>query len=501
MIGRMAVVAGLAAVVVCGGGEATEEADSEIAVAERTDLEVRVEAAGLVEPILVVEVKSKATGEVQSLLVETGDVVERGDLLATIDPRDARTELTQAQANAQAAQARLSNARIQLDRARELRDAQIITEVEYETALLEATNAEAELVRARTALSLAQERMGDVTIRAPIEGTIIEKTVEVGQIVASASQNVSGGTTLLKMADLSTMQVRALVDETDIGRVEAGMAATVMVEAYPQQTFRGEVLKVEPQAVVEQNVTMFPVLVRLDNEEGLLKPGMNAEVAIDVAMREDVVVIPNAAVVAPLEAAAAAEALGLDPEALGMGFGPGGGGGFGGGGAGGAAAGGNAGAVRPVAAGRRNADRPGGAAGAPEAGGRETSLSPECAALIQRVRSAGERPSEENRARIQECQREAGGSGGGAPGEVETRPAIVFVAAAEGPEPRRVRLGVNDWDRSEVVSGLEAGERVYLVSVARLKQQQEEFQQRIRERTGSPVTGARGGSAGRRGGT
>jgi HlyD family secretion protein len=342
--------------------------------------------------------------------------------------------------------------------------------------------------------------MGDVTIRAPIEGTIIEKTVEVGQIVASASQNVSGGTTLLKMADLSTMQVRALVDETDIGRVEPGMAATVMVEAYPQQTFRGEVLKVEPQAVVEQNVTMFPVLVRLDNEEGLLKPGMNAEVAIDVAMREDVVVIPNAAVVAPLEAAAAAEALGLDPEALGMGFGTGGGGGFGGGGPRGGEAGGNAGAVRPVAAGRRNADRPGGAS---EAGGRDASLSPECAALIQRVRSAGERPSEEDRARLQECRREAGGAGtgGGAPGEVETRPAIVFVAAAGGPELRRVRLGVNDWDRSEVVSGLEAGERVYLVSVARLKQQQEEFQQRIRERTGSPVTGAGGGSAGRRGGT
>src|ERR671918_3064066 len=134
--GRMAAAVGLVGTLACGGGEAAEETASEIAVAERTDLEVRVEAAGLVEPILVVEVKSKATGEVQSLLVETGDVVNRGELLAAIDPRDARTELTQAQANAQAAQARLSNARIQFDRARELRDAQIITEQEYETALL-----------------------------------------------------------------------------------------------------------------------------------------------------------------------------------------------------------------------------------------------------------------------------------------------------------------------------------------------------------------------------
>jgi HlyD family secretion protein len=467
---RMAAAIWLTAGACGGGGEAAEE-PSGIAVAERTDLEVRVEAAGLVEPILVVEVKSKATGEVQSLQVETGDVVGRGELLATIDPRDARTELTQAQANAQAAQARLSNAQIQLTRARALRDAQIITEQEYEIALLETTNAEAELVRARTGLDLARERMGDVTIRAPIDGTIIEKTVEIGQIVASASQNVSGGTTLLRMADLSTMQVRALVDETDIGRIVSGLPATITVEAYPERTFRGEVLKVEPQAVVEQNVTMFPVLVRLDNEEGLLKPGMNAEVAIDIALRENVIVVPNAAVVAPREASAAAEALGLDPEALGAGLGSGGAGGFrpGAGGSGGGEAG-----------------RPGGV-GSDRSGGEAGAVGPPAAGRIRREARGAD-------------------AGSGAPSDVETRPAIVFVETPDGPAPRRVRLGVNDWDRSEVVSGLEAGERVYLVSVARLKQQQEEFEQRVRERTGGGIPGSGGGtsgggSAGRRGGS
>ncbi len=485
--------AALAAVwhMACGaGGGPAEEAGSEIAVAERMNLEVRAEAAGLVEPILVVEVKSKATGEVQSLRVETGDVVAKGDLLATIDPRDARTALAQAQADFQAAEARLSNARIQLTRSRELRDAQVITEQEYESALLEATTAEAELVRSRTTLALAQERMGDVTIRAPIDGTIIEKTVEVGQIVASASQNVSGGTTLLKMADLDTMQVRALIDETDIGRIEPGQPATITVEAYPQQTFRGQVLKVEPQAVVEQNVTMFPVLVRLGNEQGLLKPGMNAEVAIDIAMRRNVVVVPNAAIVAPREAASAAAALGLDPDELGMGFGPGGG--RPGGGAAGPPSGAPGGEA-PGAAGRQSA-----------AGGGTPSA--ECRELFQRLRAGGGPPGDADRAKLQAC-REAVAASEGAPrngaasGEsapaVETRPAIVFVETQNGPEPRRIRIGVNDWDRSEVVSGLEAGERVYLISVARIKQQQQELQERIRQRTGGPVPG--GGTTTRRG--
>ena len=94
-------------------------------------------------------------------------------------------------------------------------------------------------MKARTNLDLAREKTGDVAIRAPIAGTVIEKTVEQGQIVASASANVSGGSTLVKMADLAMMQVRALVDETDIGRVQPGQPVEVTVEAHPGRTFRG----------------------------------------------------------------------------------------------------------------------------------------------------------------------------------------------------------------------------------------------------------------------
>src|SRR5690606_17844566 len=288
LVGRMKVIlalalalAGALSVTACSRSDAGEpNSHLEIAPVERRTLEIRAEAAGLVEPIRVVEVKSKASGEILRLGVETGDRVERGAFLAEIDPRDVRTAFSQAEADLEVARARLSTSEAQRTRAEELRKANVITEQEFEAAVLDVANARAQLIKAETNLELARERLGDVIIRAPIDGTIIQKDVEVGQIIASASQNISGGTTLFLMADLSEMQVRTLVDETDIGRIAAGLPARVTVEAFPGRIFAGEVLKIEPQAVVEQNVTMFPVLVRLDNREGLLKPGMNAEVRI-----------------------------------------------------------------------------------------------------------------------------------------------------------------------------------------------------------------------------
>src|SRR5919108_456798 len=203
--------------------------------------------------------------------------------------RDVRNALAQAEADLEVARARLLTAEAQKKRSTELRAANVITEQEFESAAFEEANARAQFVKARTNLELAQERMSDVTIRAPIDGVIIRKDVEEGQIIQSASQNISGGTTVLLMADLSQMQVRALVNETDLGKIQPGMTARVAVEAFPGRTFEGTVLKIEPQAVVEQNVTMFPVLVQLENRDGALKPGMNAEVIVEVARRDNVV--------------------------------------------------------------------------------------------------------------------------------------------------------------------------------------------------------------------
>lgn len=452
-------LAGSGVLAACGGSpEAAADTAPETAAVEQRDLDVAVEAAGVVEPIRVVEVKSKASGEILALHVETGDMVARGALLAEIDPRDVSNALAQAEADLSVARVSIATTSAERRRMQELREAQVATQQEFEAAVQQAANAQAQLVRAQTNLELARQRSGDVTIRAPIAGTVIERTSETGQIIASATSNVSGGTTLLKMADLSEVQVRAKVDETDLGQVKPGQTARVSVESYPGRTFTGTVLKVEPQAVVEQNVTLFPVLVRLDNREGLLRPGMNANVQVQVVRRPGAVVVPNGAVVGVRDAGTAAEALGLDAEAV------------------------------------QASLRPAGAAGAAGA-------SPECRALMQKVREAGG-PSglaDEDRAKMRECRVAAGGgerSGrGGAQGggAGATRPGVLFVEGAKGPEARRVTLGVSDWEYTEVLGGVKPGEEVRLMSATRLKQEQEQMTERMRQRAGGGIVPGGGG--------
>ena len=304
---------GYALVSLTSADAAVEGAPS--ALVERRQITVRVEASGTLEPVRTVEVKSRASGELRAVLVESGDLVQAGTLLAEIDPRDVRNALDQADADLESARVRLETATAQLRRAEELQSLDAVTAQEYESALDAAASARTGVIRAETNRALANDKMGDVTIRAPITGTVIERTAEIGQIIASATGNVSGGTTLLRLADLTDMRVRMLVDETDIGQVVEGMAALVIAQAFPGRTFEGVVEKLEPQAVINQNVTMFPVLVRLPNPDGLLKPGMNAQVSVEVASRSDVVVVPIEAVVAMREVTAVAQILGLVPEA------------------------------------------------------------------------------------------------------------------------------------------------------------------------------------------
>ncbi len=418
----------------CGRGESgAMQSSAELVTVERRDLEIRAEAAGLIEPVRIVEVKSKVGGELMQMGVETGDEVPQGAVIATIDPRDVRNSLEQAEADLGLSKARVESAAAQRRRAERLAKAGLLSAQDLETTQLEETNARAQLLKAQTNVELAREKAGDVTIRSPITGTVIEKTVEQGQIIASASGNVSGGTTLVKMADLATVQARALVDEVDIGRIRAGQPAQVTVEAYPGRTFQGEVAKIEPQAVVEQNVTMFPVLVRLPNPESLLKPGMNAEIGIAIANRSDVVAIPNGAITSVREAPAAAAALGLEEDQ-----------------------------VRTQLASLRE-QRGGGGRGAQPG---------------QRRNGAGGGAS-----------RAGGGSG-------DSRPGVVFVQGKSGPEPRFVMLGLSDWDYTEVLRGLEPGTSIYLISVARLQQQQQQFADRMRQRSGAGILGGGGGGQG-----
>ncbi|MFB3112427.1 MAG: efflux RND transporter periplasmic adaptor subunit, partial [Gemmatimonadales bacterium] len=310
------VVPFLALAVLAGCEEEIEPPVYQLVPVTARDIVVSVSAAGTVEPIQTVEVKSKASGEIIDVLAETGDVVQRGSMLVRVDPRVPSNGLMQAEADIDVAEASLANAESQLRRAEALYETQSIAEQEFEAARLARANANAQLVRAQRSLEDAKIAFEDTEVRAPATGVILERNVEVGTVISSATREVGGGSVLMKMANLDTVQVRTLVDETDIGKVQPQLEVTITVDAYPNQPFRGRVLKIEPQALEQQNVTMFPVLIRIANDRGILRPGMNAEVEIHVGERQRVLAIPNAALRTQRDIASAASVLGLDMEVV-----------------------------------------------------------------------------------------------------------------------------------------------------------------------------------------
>ena len=504
---------GMVAVVTaaCSNDESVDEVSSLTTVeVTRGDLSIRAEATGTVEPIRTVEVKSKASGEILRLHADVGDQVGPGSLLADIDPRDVQNRFNQTEADLAVAQARLEISEAQLERSDQLLGAAVITPQEHESSRLEFANSQASLVKAETNHDLAILQLNDVRIRAPAAGTIIQKSVEEGVVIQSASQNVSGGTALFMMANLREMQVRALVDETDMGQLASGLEAIVTVEAFPDESFRGVVDKIEPQATVVQNVTMFPVIVSLDNSSGLLKPGMNAEVEVLIDEALDVVLVPNNAIVQTSDVGPAAMALGLNIDDMDLTQ-------FMRGGRGGSRGG------QGFAGGRERDGSQGGRSqsqGAEAASG-EGDSPPEdgqddqgnVMARLQELRAqveSGEISQDEMRAVMQDLGGSRGGrgrlgagqrSGGGeSPGAStrDTRPAVVFVMNVDSvPEPRLVQMGLNDWDHTQVVTGVQEGDVLVVVGAAQLMAQQQEFQARMMSRMGGNLFG--GGMGGGRG--
>jgi len=194
--------------------------------------------------------------------------------------------------------------------------AKTIPDQDHEQAVLELANARAEVVRFEVAVENARIALDDTVVRAPITGTIIEKLVEKGQVISSPTMDVGGGSLLMRMADLSSVQVRIQVDETDVGKVSPEQSVTITVTAYPNQPFKGRVKKIEPKAESQSTVTTFSVLVVLENKDGLLRPGMNADVEIRIDERYDVLAVPTMALRTLGEISISAQLVGLTEKTV-----------------------------------------------------------------------------------------------------------------------------------------------------------------------------------------
>jgi HlyD family secretion protein len=341
-------------------------------------------------------------------------------------------------------------------------------------------------------------------VTAPLNGTVIQKNVELGTVISSPTRDVGGGTVLFRMANLDTVQVQALVDETDIGKIQPGLPVTITVDAYPNRPFEGTVLKIEPQAQVTQNVTQFPVLVNIGNPSHVLKPGMNTEVEIHVGQRQNVLAIPNAALRTQGDVASAAQVLGLDPQAVQQQLaqaatpaatprGDSGGASMGGGG--------TRGDPNPPQAGKPAASQ----AVLTLPDGRQIPLpagvtAEQVQAAMRKRFSGGElTPAEQAMLRQVFSQfrgpRGAGGPGGGGGMRNQTNEAggryIVFVLRNGAPAPVQIRTGLTDLDYSEVTTGLTEKDTVLVLPSASLVNSQRQFQQRVQSMTGGGIPGMR----------
>lgn len=313
---------------------------------EKGDVRDVVEATGTINAVTTVQVGSQVSGTIQSLFADFNSRVKKGQVVARIDPTLFEGNLGQAQADLENAKANLAAGRANLekskaslaqmksdfDRTVELAKAGVMSQQQldlakanYESAAAQVNasqaavaQAQAQVQQRQAAVKVSQTNLAHTIIAAPIDGTVINRSVDVGQTVAASLQ----APTLFTIAqDLTKMQVYAKTDESDVGNIRPGQQVTFKVDAFPRDTFVGEVVQVRMNATTVQNVVTYDTVIEFNNPEMKLFPGMTAYVSIPVAEARDVLKVPNGALryrpeMKPEELKALLQKYGFDPDAM-----------------------------------------------------------------------------------------------------------------------------------------------------------------------------------------
>ncbi|MEK9503914.1 efflux RND transporter periplasmic adaptor subunit [Gaopeijia maritima] len=258
----------------------------------REDIESVVTATGTLEATETVDVGTQVSGQIAELLVDYNDHVTAGQLLARIDPTILEQEVGSAEANLARSQAELDQAERELTRSEELHDKRVVTDAEHDQALYAHAVATASHASAQIALERARRNLEYSEVRAPNDGVVVSRDIDVGQTVAAS---LSAPTLFVIAQDLSEMEILASVDESDIGLIHDGQDVRFSVRAYADEEFSGTVRQVRLQSTTQENVVNYSVVIGVDNEDGRLLPGMTAtvEFVIDRAVGE--LTVPNTA--------------------------------------------------------------------------------------------------------------------------------------------------------------------------------------------------------------
>lgn len=262
------------------------------AEAVKQDIVNSVTATGTIEPVTSVDVGTQVSGVISKLYVDYNSVVKAGEVIAELDRTNLMSELSSAQASLKSAQSELDYQKTNYERYKALYDKGLISANDFEQARLSYVQAQQKTQQQKESVKKAQTNLGYATITSPIDGVVLSKEVEEGQTVASSFSTP----TLFKIArDLTDMRVIADVDEADIGDVKEGQRVTFTVDAFPDDTFEGQVTQVRQEATTESNVVTYEVVISAPNDDLKLKPGLTANVVIFTMEAKDVLAVPNKA--------------------------------------------------------------------------------------------------------------------------------------------------------------------------------------------------------------
>lgn len=272
----------------------------------RGDITATVTATGTINPVTLISVGTQVSGTIKHIYADFNSPVKKGQLIAEIDPatfearvEEAKANLFLAKANVEKAEAQLLDAKRTLERNKELfregfiaKSSLDTSQTNYETTMAQVSATKAQVQQAEAALKYAETNLRYTKILSPVDGTVISRNVDVGQTVAATLQTP----TLFTIAqDLTKMQINTNVDEADIGNIKVGQDVEFTVDAYPETTFKGRVSQVRNAPITIQNVVTYDVVIKVDNPQLKLKPGMTTNVSIIIAEKNGVLRIPNSA--------------------------------------------------------------------------------------------------------------------------------------------------------------------------------------------------------------
>jgi macrolide-specific efflux system membrane fusion protein len=282
------------------GGAGPKELDqSLITTVKRADLSIEVLETGKVQPREKVEIKSKVAGQVQKVFVDAGDHVKKGQLLLQLDPTDYERDVAKCEADVAAAKNALEFAQLSLDRRQKGLEQRGVAQMDVDTAASDVRAKKVAVQTAAVAYGAASDRLRYTRVLAPMDGTVTERGIQSGEVVTPGVQASFDGKSLMTISDLSTLLVKADLNQIDVAKIKLGQKVTVTLDALPGKTYEAAITKIAPASITpkDKQVDVFPVEATLTKSDLAIKPGMTADVRIHIEKKEHVLALPIEAVV------------------------------------------------------------------------------------------------------------------------------------------------------------------------------------------------------------